>query len=101
MKAVISAVLVAVGSLIGSLVGTVVLARPAHADAAEYLRLLDDKYSYLTTQQLLTEGYKVCAALNNGVVAADAVQMVQKDLGGVTLAVSDDIVGAAAVGLGC
>ena len=97
MKALISAVLVAAGSLVGSLA----LATPAHADAAEYLRLLDDKYSYLSTQQLLTEGYKVCAAINNGMIAADAVQMVQKDLGGLTLAVSDDIVGAAAVGLGC
>ena len=97
MKAWISTVLVAVGST----AGTVMLAPPAHADAAAYLRLLDDKYSYLTTQQLLTEGYKVCAAINNGMIAPDAVLMVQKDLGGVTLAVSDDIVGAAAVGLGC
>jgi hypothetical protein len=93
MKAWISAVLLAVGSIVA--------AAPAHADAGNYLQLLDDKYAYLSKQQLLAEGYKVCAAFNHGMSAAPAVEMVQKDLGGVSVAVAVDIVGAAAVGLGC
>jgi hypothetical protein len=94
MKALISAVLVAACSLVAT--------APARADAAEYVRLLDDKYTYLSTQQLLAEGYKVCAAFNrSGMTSSQAVNMVQKDLGGVALAVAVDIVGAAAVGLDC
>jgi hypothetical protein len=93
MKTLISAVLVAVGS--------VVVAAPAHADAAEYLQMLDDKYTYLSTQQLLTEGYKICAVLNQGTTSTPVVEMVQKDLGGVSVAVAEDVVGSAAVGLGC
>ena len=93
MKALISAGLLAVGS--------VVAAAPAHADAAKYLQLLDDKYSYLSEQQLLAEGDKVCAALNHGTTASSLVDMVQKDLGGVSTAVAIDVVASAAIGLGC
>lgn len=94
MKALISAVLLVVGSVVAA-------APPAHADAGKYLRLLDDKYSYLSQQQLLAEGYKVCAAFNQGTTSSSVVNMVQKDLGGVSVAVAIDVVGAAAVGLGC
>ncbi|MBV9638252.1 MAG: DUF732 domain-containing protein [Mycobacteriaceae bacterium] len=93
MRALISAVLAVAGS--------VLTAAPAHAGSAEYLRLLDDKYSYLTTQQLLAEGYKICAALNRGTISPQAVDMVQRDLGGVSVQVALDIVAAAAVGLDC
>jgi hypothetical protein len=93
MKALISAALLAVGSLVA--------VAPAHADAGKYLGLLDDKYAYLSKQQLLAEGYKVCAALNHGMTSSPAVEMVQKDLGGVSVAVAVDVVGAATVGLGC
>jgi Protein of unknown function (DUF732) len=92
MKALISAVLVAVSC--------VVAAAPAHADPAEYLQILDDKYSYLSPQQALAEGYKVCAALHHGKISPQAVDMVQKDLG-VSVPVGLDIVAAASVGLGC
>ena len=93
MKALVSAVLVVMGS--------VVAAAPAQAGQAEYLRRLVDKYPYLTTQQLLAEGYKVCAALNRGSISEQAVDMVQQDLGGVSVSAALDIVAAAAVGLGC
>jgi hypothetical protein len=108
MKALICALSVVAGSVVagsvvaGSVVaGSVVAGAPAHADAAEYLRLLDDKYTYLTTQQLLTEGFKVCAAINRGMGASEAVTMVQKDLPIVAVAPATDIVAAASTGLGC
>jgi hypothetical protein len=93
MKTLISAVLLAVGGAVA--------AAPAHADATKYLQMLDDKYPYLSSQQLLTEGYRVCAARNQGMIAPQAVAMVQKDLGGLSVPVGIDIVGAAAVGLNC
>jgi len=95
MKALISAVLVAVGSAVA--------AAPAHADEAKYLGLLDGKYANLSQQQLLAEGYRVCAALDNGTISPQATVMVQKDLtqwgSGVSLSAALEIVSAAAVGL--
>jgi Protein of unknown function (DUF732) len=76
------------------------VAAPAAAGETEYLRLLQDRYTFLSTQQLLTEGHKVCTAMDRGVSAANAVTMVTQDLA-VTVSVAFDIVGAAAVELGC
>jgi hypothetical protein len=75
-------------------------AAPAAAGESEYLRLLQDKFSFLSTQQLLAEGHKACKVMEQGVTASNAVNMVSKDLA-VSLAVAFDIVGAAAVELGC
>ena len=75
-------------------------AAPAAAGEAEYLQLLQDRYPFLSTQQLLTEGHRVCTAMGQGVTAANAVGMVENDLS-VTVSVGYDIVGAAAVQLGC
>lgn len=91
MKALVSAVLVAVGSVLA--------AAPAHADEGKFLALLDDKYAFLSSEQLLAEGARICAALDQGTISPDVVKMVQKDLGGLTVAVALDIVSAAAVGL--
>jgi hypothetical protein len=75
-------------------------AAPAAAGESEYLRRLQDRYTFLSTQQLLAEGHKVCNALDRGALSSSSVDMVSKDLG-VSLAVAGDIVAAAAVELGC
>jgi hypothetical protein len=54
----------------------------------------------VSPQQLLSEGAKVCSAIDSGMNATNAVQMVQKDLG-VSIPASGDIVSAAVVHLGC
>jgi hypothetical protein len=73
---------------------------PASAGESEYLRKLEDRFTFLSTQQLLAEGHKVCNLIDQGFLSASAVDMVSKDLK-VSLAVAGDIVSAAAVELGC
>jgi hypothetical protein len=75
-------------------------AAPAAAGESEYLRRLQDRFVFLNTQQLLDEGHRVCQVMEQGVGSSTAVQMVSKDLG-VSLAVANAIVSAAAVELGC
>jgi hypothetical protein len=81
-------------------VSAVTAAAPAAADENSYLALLQPKYVFLSSQQLLDEGHKVCDAIHRGMISPDAANMVQKDLA-VSVAVSVDIVGAAGVELGC
>ncbi len=59
----------------------VVLAAPAAASEEEYLRELQPRYAFLTSEELLTEGQRACAAISSGVLAPDAVKMVSADLG--------------------
>ena len=75
-------------------------AAPAAAGESEYLRRLQDRFTFLSTQQLLAEGEKVCKVLNQGTLSPTAVDMVSKDLA-VSLSVAGDIVAAAAVEFGC
>jgi hypothetical protein len=83
-------------------VAGMVLAFPATAaaDEGDYLRPLQDKYTFVSREQLLSEGSKVCDAMNSGVSATAAVSMVQRDLG-VWLTPAVDIVAAASRNLGC
>ena len=74
-------------------------AAPAAASEGDYLKL-KDRFNYLTAQQLLSEGYRVCGAIRNGVRSTDAVDMVIKDLK-VSTEAGLDIVAAAVVDLGC
>ena len=83
-----------------ALASAVTTAAPAAADENEYLQLLQPKYVYLSSRQLLDEGHKVCDAIHHGMTSPDAANMVEKDLA-VSLAVGVDIVGAAGVELGC
>ena len=78
----------------------VAAAAPAAADESSYLKQLQPKYVFLSAQQLLDEGHKVCDAIHGGMTSPDAANMVQKDLA-VSLAAGVDIVGAAATQLGC
>jgi uncharacterized protein DUF732 len=75
------------------------ISAPAAASESEYLRLKDN-LTYLTTEQLLTEGYRVCGAIDNGVRSTDAVVMVMNDLR-VSMDAALNIVAAAVVDLGC
>ena len=77
-----------------------ITAAPAQADEAAYLRQLMPKYTHLTPQQLLAEGYRVCQIERSGYNSADAVDMVYKHLG-VSLTVATEIVRTAVVELGC
>jgi hypothetical protein len=76
------------------------LASPAAADRAEYLDQVQPFYTNFTTEQLLTEGSRVCIATRSGVRAPQAVQMVQNDIGA-SVAAAGDIVAAAVVHFGC
>ena len=78
----------------------VIAAAPAQADEATYLQRLAPRYTYLSPQQLLAEGYRVCQAERSGIVSANAVNMVYKDLA-VSMAAANDIVSAAVIDLGC
>ncbi|MGV0791373.1 DUF732 domain-containing protein [Mycolicibacterium sp. XJ1819] len=73
---------------------TVGLAAPAAATDDEYLQELQDRYTFLTADQLLSEGHRVCAATSTGVLAADAVDMVREDLD-VSIGVAMDVVSGA------
>jgi hypothetical protein len=75
------------------------IAAPAAASESDYLRL-KDTLTFLTTQQLLSEGYRVCGAIHNGVRSTDVVNMVMNDLG-VPVNAALDMVAAAAVDLSC
>ena len=91
-------VLIAVVS--SALAVAVMAAAPAAADESEYLRQLQPKYVFLSSQQLVDEGHKVCSALTGGTIAPDATRMVQKDLV-VSVTAAIDIVSTAAAQLGC
>ena len=75
------------------------IAAPAAASESDYLRL-KDSLTFLTTQQLLSEGYRACGAIRNGVRSTDAVNMVMNDLG-VSVNAALDIVTAAVTDLDC
>lgn len=76
----------------------VVLAAPAAASEDGYLHQLQDRYTFLTAQQLLSEGQRVCAATSVGVKSPDAANMIRKDLG-VSMGPAMDIVSAAILNL--
>ena len=67
--------------VLGALVGAAVLSAPtATAGEGEYLAKLQYRYAYLTPQQLLTEGERVCAAERAGVLSPGKTTMVMNDL---------------------
>ena len=79
---------------------SVAFAAPASAVDDEYLHALQDSYPFLSPQQLLSEGQKICNATRGGMNSTDAVSMVVKDLQ-VTVPAAGNIVSAAVVHLGC
>jgi hypothetical protein len=90
---VFGAVIFAAGIAIG-------VAPPAAADESDYLNQLQPKFANLTTEQLLTEGYKVCRFISAGRPSPDAIPMVVQDLQ-ISVAAATDIVPAAIEELDC
>jgi hypothetical protein len=78
----------------------IAVAAPAAADEDSYLHRLQPRLTFLTMEQLLSEGNKVCRASKAGMKSVDAVQMVQQDLAA-SVAAASDIVSAAVVELDC
>lgn len=84
----------------GALALALVAATPARASEASYLALLQPKYAYLTTEQLLDEGSRVCAAIDRRTPTHDVVSMVQRDLG-VSVSTALDIMSVSVSQLDC
>ena len=92
MKTMLVAVLAA-GVAIG-------VAPPAAAEESAYLNQLSPRLTFLSTEQLLTEGYKVCRYVAVGRPTADASPMVMKDLQ-TSVSAALDIISAAVQQLDC
>lgn len=73
-------------------------AAPAAAEESDYQRVVLSRFAYLTAEQSLAEGHKICAVTRAGTPASDAVIMVTKDLQ-VSVPAAYDIVNAAVVHL--
>ena len=88
--------------LVAATAAPLVFAAPASADAAGYLHAVQPSYPTptLSAEQLLSEGARVCRAIQSGMNSTQAVQMVQDDLG-VSVPNAGDIVSAAVVHLDC
>jgi hypothetical protein len=89
----VAALAIAVGAAVAT-------ASPAGADEAGYLQRLQSRLAYLTTQQLLTEGYKICQLTHSGRPSSNAIPMVTKDLA-ISVPAAVDIIVAAGGELGC
>jgi hypothetical protein len=87
--------MIRMAGVMSGLVGAAILCAPsAAADQVEYLDKLQDKYAFLTPQQLLDEGNRVCAAERAGSLSPDKTTMVRNDLN-VAVSVALEIVSAA------
>jgi hypothetical protein len=94
---------VLVGLVASAVACAVMAASPAQATESEYLQALQPKFTFLSAQQLLDEGHKVCRVIGhngNGMTAPDTVIMVSNDLA-VSMEVADEIVATAVVDLPC
>jgi hypothetical protein len=73
--------LIRIAGAVSVLVGAAVLSAPsAAAGETEYLSKLQDRYEFLTPQQLLAEGHRVCAAERAGALSPAKTTMVMNDL---------------------
>jgi hypothetical protein len=86
--------------LVVAVAASVALAAPASADEEAFVRPLATRYVFLSDQQLLSEGARVCDAIASGMPAADATIMVRNDLG-ISVSAAGEIVSAAVVHLDC
>ena len=92
LKAWITTAALAAGIAVG-------IPAPAAASESEYLQLRVN-LTYLTAEQLLTEGYRACGAIDSGVRSSEAVIMVMNDLA-ISSNAALNIVAAASDDLGC
>lgn len=89
-----------VAALLAAPVIAVASAGTAAAGEAEFVSALQDRFVFLTPQQIRTEGHRICAAMGRGTAASDIVPMVQKDLG-VSVPAAAEIIEKAVIELGC
>ncbi|MGV0645288.1 DUF732 domain-containing protein [Mycolicibacterium sp. XJ2546] len=87
-------------ALIVLFAASVIFAPQAAADQDEYLRQLQSRYPYLTAEQLIAEGHKICNVVGQGMPSSDAAMMVREDLG-VSIPAAGEIVSAAVGELSC
>ncbi len=92
MKSVVL-VMLALGMAIG-------VAPSASASESTFVDRMESQFPFLTPEQLVPEGHKVCRFVSAGRPVGDAIPMVVKDLA-VTVAVAFEITAAAAEELGC
>jgi Protein of unknown function (DUF732) len=102
MKALITAALAVTIAIAGAAPATIAVAGAAPDQAAdrEYLQRLQDQLSFLSAQQLLAEGHKVCDVINQGVGSSNVVVTVSKDLG-ISLSAATYVVSAAVAEFHC
>jgi hypothetical protein len=84
----------------GIAVGTVGVAPSAAASGGSYLHQLAPEPAFLSNEQLLTEGYRVCRYIGVGRPSTDAIPMVGKDLA-ISVPAALTIVAAAIEELDC
>lgn len=103
MVIVVKAFRILIAGAVAVLACAVMAAAPAKADEESYLNHLQPKYPFLTAQQLLAEGHKVCQAERSGMTSSDAAKMVYEELGrqGLSVPGAIDIVTTAVIELGC
>ena len=89
-----------IGLLIAAATIGVAFAAPAVADQSDFVRKLQDQYVFLSAEQLIAAGNKVCAAAVSGVPASDSVATISEDLG-ISVPAAYDIVSLAVIELGC
>ena len=86
------------GVLTAGAAASLVFASPAAADAASFLHAVQPYYQNFSAEQLLSAGFRVCAAQSGGMNSPNAVQMVQDDIGA-SVPAAGDIVSAAVINL--
>lgn len=97
---VVSKIGVTVGALAIGTAAALAQAAPAAADSHEFLHGLEDRYSFMTPQQLLAAGHRACAVINTGKPAADASDVIDHEWG-LSPSVAMVIVTSATTNLGC
>ncbi|OAN28415.1 hypothetical protein A4X20_30160 [Mycolicibacterium iranicum] len=82
-------------------IGIAVTTAPAaSADQDSYLQRIEPTMTFLTRDQILTEGHKVCQFLRSGHSSSDALPMVIEDLD-MSVPSAVDLIIAAVVELDC
>lgn len=90
-----------VATVVSAGVGLALVAAPqANADQEAYLDRVQERLAYLSRDQILTEGYKVCQMTRSGHPSTDAIPVIIRDLG-VSVPAAAEIIYAAVVELGC
>ncbi|BBY26876.1 DUF732 domain-containing protein [Mycolicibacterium sediminis] len=99
-RRVVSKIGVTLGAIALGTAASLAQAAPAAADNEQFLHGLEERYAFMTPQQLLAAGHKACAVVNTGVPAADASDVIDHQWG-LSPSVAMDIVTSAITNLDC